>query len=52
MRAVLSRTRDDFPPNIADLSLAQLTLFAVRADSVTEEVVVTAPPGTPSTDRL
>ena len=26
IRAVLSLTRDDFPPNIADLSLAQLTL--------------------------
>jgi len=42
MRAVLSLTRDDFPPNVADLSLAQMTLFAMRADSVTEEVVVTA----------
>ena len=29
MRAVLSLTREDFPPNIADLSLAQMTLFAV-----------------------
>ena len=42
MRAVVTLTRDDFPPNIADLSLAQLTLFAVRADSMTEEVVVNA----------
>jgi hypothetical protein len=28
MAAVLAPTREDFPPNVADLSLGQLTLFA------------------------
>jgi hypothetical protein len=42
MAAVLALTREDFPPNVADLSLGQLTLFAVRADSSTEELTVIA----------
>ena len=51
MRAVLSLTRDDFPPNIADLSLAQLTLFAC-APTRRPRRSSSPPPGTPSTDRL
>ena len=42
MRAVLPLTRGDFPPNVDGLSVAQLTLFAVRADGFTVELNVTA----------
>ena len=42
MRAVLPLTAADFPPNVDGLSVAQLTLFAVRADGFTVELNVTA----------
>ena len=42
MRATLPLTRDDFPPHIRDLSVAQLTLFAVRDSSLHQELSVPA----------
>jgi hypothetical protein len=40
MRAVLTMTRDDFPPHITDLTVAQLTLFVIRSDTFTDELNV------------
>ncbi len=42
MRAVLPLTAADFPPNVDGLSVAQLALFALRADGFTTELTVTA----------
>jgi hypothetical protein len=42
MLATLPLTADDFPPHIADLTVAQLTLFTVRDDALTDEVTITA----------
>jgi hypothetical protein len=42
MRAVLPLTAADFPPNVEGLAVAQLALFAVRADDFTAELTVTA----------
>ena len=42
MRAVLPMTRDDFPPHIADLSVAHLTVFVVHANTFTDELSVVA----------
>ena len=42
MRAVLSVTATDLPPHIADLTVAHLTLFAVRDDALVNELTVTA----------
>ena len=42
MRAILPMTRDDFPPHIADLTVAHLTLFVVQADTFTDELSVIA----------
>jgi hypothetical protein len=40
MRAVLPMTRDDFPPHVADLTVAHLTLFVVHTDRFTDELSV------------
>ena len=42
MRAVLTLTAADFPPHIQDLAVTHLTLFAVRADELADELTVTA----------
>ena len=42
MRAALPMTRDDFPPHIANLTVAHLTLFVVHADTFTDELSVMA----------
>lgn len=42
MRAVLPLTADDFPPYIRDLAVAQLTLFAVRDDTLLGELTLPA----------
>ena len=42
MRAVLPLTAEDFPPYIRDLAVAQLTLFAVRDDTLLGELTVPA----------
>lgn len=42
MRVLLPLTDADFPPHIQDLTAAQLTLFAVRADSLPDELTVRA----------
>ncbi|WP_432989906.1 hypothetical protein [Dactylosporangium sp. CA-233914] len=42
MRAVLPLTEADFPPNIDGLTVAQLTLFVVRADGTENELTVAA----------
>jgi hypothetical protein len=42
MRAVLAMTRDDFPPHVADLTVAHLTLFVVHTDRFADELSVMA----------
>jgi hypothetical protein len=41
MQVVLPLTADDFPPHIADLAVAQLAMFVVRDDSISDELTVT-----------
>jgi Tc toxin complex TcA C-terminal TcB-binding domain len=41
MHVVLPLTADDFPPHIADLAVAQLAMFVVRDDSISDELTVT-----------
>ena len=40
MRAVLDMSRDEFPPHIADLTLAHFTLFVMHSDTFTDELSV------------
>jgi receptor-binding and translocation channel-forming TcA subunit of Tc toxin len=40
MRAVLPMTADDFPPHIRELHVEQISLFVVRADTLTDELTV------------
>jgi hypothetical protein len=42
MRVALPLSASDFPVGLSDLTVAQLTLFVVRADSFTSELDVTA----------
>jgi hypothetical protein len=40
MRVALPLTPDDFPPHIQDLHVEHLSLFAVRADTLTDELTI------------
>jgi Tc toxin complex TcA C-terminal TcB-binding domain len=42
MRAVLPLTADDFPPHVQDLRVEEISLFAVRADELADELTVTS----------
>ena len=42
MTAVLPLTANDFPPHVADLAVAHLTLFVVRDSAVDDELTVTS----------
>jgi hypothetical protein len=42
MRAVLPLTADDFPPHIQDLHVEHVSLFAVRADELADELTITS----------
>ena len=42
MRAVLPITASDLPPHITQISVAQLTLFAVRDGALTDELTISA----------
>ena len=42
MSAVLPLTANDFPPHVADLAVAHLTLFVVRDSAVDDELTVTS----------
>ena len=42
MSVVLPLTANDFPPHIADLAVAHLTLFVIRDSAVDDELTVTS----------